>query len=125
MKQERNFGTGRTVPIEAHASTHIGSADTVQRIAEDYKDDPRVKVTVLDNSFGKGNAKEISVADANKYAYNDKQDLEETLLSALKGEYEKGNISEAVAKGFAHTSRGNEADPNYTARGWGRCYWRG
>jgi hypothetical protein len=110
MKQERNFGTGRTVPIEAHASTHIGSADTVQRIAEDYKDDPRVKVTVLDNSFGKGNAKEISVADANKYAYNDKQDLEETLLSALKGEYEKGNISEAVAKGFAHTSRGNEAD---------------
>jgi ADP-Ribosyltransferase in polyvalent proteins len=110
MRQEQEFGTGRAVPILNHASTYIGAPITVQKLAEDYKDDPRVSVRVLDNSFGKNNAVEISVANANKYVYNSQDELEQILMEVLKNEYEKGTISEAVARATAHTSRGNETN---------------
>lgn len=110
MRQGQEFGTGRAVPILNHASTYLGAPVTVQRLAEDYKGDPRVSVVVLDNSFGKNNAIEISVADANKYVYNSKDELEQILMEVLIDEYEKGTISEAVARATAHTSRGDETN---------------
>jgi hypothetical protein len=40
MRQEREFGTGRTVPLSEHARTHRGAAEVIQQLAEKYKDNP-------------------------------------------------------------------------------------
>jgi hypothetical protein len=109
MRQEQEHGTGRTVPIVNHASTYMGAPETVQKLAEDFKDNPLVRVTVFDNSFGKGNAVEINVAHANKYVYNSQEELEDKLITALRSEYEKGKISVTVARATAVTSRGDES----------------
>lgn len=45
--------TGRTVPTDVHVSTHTGSLAGIQKLAAHYKDNPNVKISILDNSGDK------------------------------------------------------------------------
>lgn len=88
--------SGRTVPLSAHEATHAGSAKTIAELAQKYADDPRVSIRVLDNTKGRGEAKEATVEFVKGFNYNK---LRERLVSALEKEYQNGRISEAIYRG--------------------------
>lgn len=94
---------GRTAPLEAHEATHVGAAETIGKLAEIYKDDPRVTVRVLDNTRGRGNAAETGIEFVKGFDYNN---LRERLISALQKEYQDGRINDAIYRG----TLGNAAD---------------
>lgn len=89
---------GRTVPLSEHAKTHIGAAETLQKLAQKYQGNKNVKFSVIDNTQGKGKAR---VADVAFSATMDYTDLAGRLRKALDKEYERGAISESVYRGTA------------------------
>ena len=91
--QAEKFGTGRTVPLKEHLKTHVGAAKTVQALAEKYKDDPRVRIDIIDNTKGKGKASLASMDFIKGFDYND---TERKLSDALESEYKAGRVPEAV-----------------------------
>lgn len=110
MRQEAEFGSGRTVPIEEHIRTHIGANEAIRQIAEHYAGNPNVEVKVIDNSHGPGNARVIDLADLRKLDYNQTR---EKVLKALDQELQAGRISQSVYRGFAGTAgrAGGEPGP--------------
>ncbi len=103
MRQEKEFGTGRTVPIAEHAKTHRGAAETVQALAEHYKDDPRVHFHVIDNDRGAGQAALSDLSLLSRTNYNG---LEGRLHETLRSERDAARISPSVYAGF----RGADAE---------------
>lgn len=99
MKQEGQFGSGRTVPLTEHAKTHTGSAEVIRQLADKYKDDPRVTITAIDNSLGKGNAKitDLSMVPDARTAHTD---LEGALHETLDQQLQAGKISESIYRVF-------------------------
>lgn len=58
----RSLRIGRTVPIESHIDTHIGSMSSVQALHDHYKGNNNVKILITDNSRGQGNAKQVPIS---------------------------------------------------------------
>ena len=102
-RQAKEFGTGRTVPLKAHADTHRGSAEVIQQLAERYKDDPRVFIQVVDNTRGRNNAALADLEFVKGFDYNG---VEGRLYEALKQQYDAGAIPESVFRATA-----GDADP--------------
>lgn len=98
MRQEREFGSGRTVPLVEHAKTHIGAAEVIQRLAERYANDPRVAITIVDNTRGKGGAAVTNLGFVRGFDYNG---VEANLHAAAKAEYDAGRISGPVYRATA------------------------
>ncbi len=96
-RQEARFGTGRTVPIDAHLDTHIGASTTVPKLAKQYADNPRVHFTYIDNSHGAGKAVEIGPEQLRQY---DAEETRKALHTALDAAHKNGHISEATYRGF-------------------------
>lgn len=96
-RQEHEFGSGRTVPIEAHVETHVGSNEAIRKIAEHYKGDKRVSLDVIDNSHGTDGAVGISLENLPRLDYNS---LREEAIKTVKAEFRAGRISQAVRDGF-------------------------
>lgn len=96
VRQEAEFGTGRTVPIVEHAKTHTGAAQVIQQLAERYKDDPRVAITVIDNTRWKGGSKESDLGFVRRFDYNG---VEEKLHEANQKAYDVGRISRSIFEG--------------------------
>lgn len=92
----RAMRMGRSVPLSAHEATHIGSAETIIKLSEHYKDDPRVNIRILDNTNGKGRTKQANIDFVKGFDYNG---LRERLISSLHKEYQNGNINEAIYAG--------------------------
>jgi hypothetical protein len=98
---------GRTIPLEVFLGTYIGAPKVVLQLAGKYKGDPRVAISVIDNSRGRGKA---VVADldflsrvADQYGAADlraklTQGLEDAYEKGKRGE--KGGISETVYRAF-------------------------
>ena len=97
----RAMRMGRTVPINEHAATHTGGAETIKQLASKYAGDERVEITVFDNSHGKGNARIGQIEDIPVLDYNA---VRGNLSQALDREFAEGRISEAVYRG----TRGQE-----------------
>lgn len=106
MRQEGEHGSGRTVPIDEHLGTHIGSRDVMDRLAAHFAGDQRVKITAIDNSRGRGNAAEVPLADIPKIEGKDYTQLREKALQTLEQERAAGRISDAVYRGFRGEDRG-------------------
>ena len=98
----RAMGTGRTVPISAHAESHIGSRDTIQRLAEKYAGDNRVIIQAIDNSRGRGNQ---AFTPLDSLPKPDSKNLGADLYAALEKEYRNANISPAVYEATAGNDR--------------------
>lgn len=92
----RAMRQGRTAPLPEHARTHAGSADVIQKLAEKYKDNPDVKVNVLDNTGPRGTVADADIATVKAIDYNN---LEARLRAALESEFKNGRITEAVYRG--------------------------
>lgn len=93
---KRAMKKGRTVPLETHAQTHVGAAATIKALAEKYKDDPRVRIDVIDNSRGPGKQVLSSMEAIPALEYNR---VREDLHQALEAEHAAGRISDAVYRG--------------------------
>jgi hypothetical protein len=92
----RAMRMGRAVPLDAHEVTHIGAAETVVKLSEIYKSDPRVSIRVLDNTNGRGGANEAGIAFVQQFDYNN---LRERLVNALHQEHQNGRINDAIYRG--------------------------
>jgi hypothetical protein len=104
----RAMRMGRTVPLDTHLDTHIGSRQTVEELQAKYADDPRVSFTAIDNSLGKGNEKVAKTLDS--LPVIEENGLRERLQNALDAEYKAGRISEAVRNGTADSRRNVQGD---------------
>lgn len=96
-RQRHEFGTGRTVPLAEHIKTHLGALASIKQLIVHYADDPRVEFHVFDNSYGKGNAKQMPLAWLSKLAYTN---IEERCKTALENEHASGRISDETYRGF-------------------------
>jgi hypothetical protein len=92
----RAMRMGRTVPIGEHLKTHVESAATIRKLADEYADNPNVNFQVIDNSLGKGKAAVSSLDTIRPERYNLTID---DLKSALDDAYANNRISEAVYRG--------------------------
>lgn len=103
MRQEAEFGSGRTVPLSEHAATHAGSAQAMRELATHYAANSRVEILAIDNSRGKGQARLVPLESLPHVKDNG---LNEKLRAALDEARDQGEISEAVYRGFlADSSR--------------------
>ncbi len=83
--------TGRTVPIDVHTGTHVGSADTIQKLAEHYKNDPRVDIQIIHN--GPNGPEVVPVDFLKDKGYNESK-LKEVLHNELKQAHAQKEISQ-------------------------------
>lgn len=95
MRQEGEFGTGRTVPLNEHYRTHVGALETMHNLQEYYKDEPRFNISVYHNS--PEGIREISLDDIPAMGYSD---LKKRLGKNLDEQYKQGKISEKIHQGF-------------------------
>ena len=100
-RMEAEMGTGRTVPIDEHFKTHMGSRDVMDQLQAKYGDDHRFHMMVIDNSRGPGNATVVSGLD--KLPRLDHNEVRKGLSDALEKAYRSGSISQAIYEG----TRGN------------------
>ena len=100
-RMEAELGTGRTVPIDEHFKTHMGSRDVMDQLQAKYGDDHRFHMMVIDNSRGPGKAAVVSGLD--KLPRLDHNEVRKGLNDALEKAYRSGSISQAIYEG----TRGN------------------
>jgi len=85
--------TGRVVSLYAHAAAHRGAAQTIQRLAVHYKNNPNVDIQVIENH---GGPKDIKLGRLDNLASVNYNDLEARLYEALDKEFQNGSISRQV-----------------------------
>lgn len=98
-RQKAEFGTGRTVPLNVHAETHIGALKTVQALEAKYAHDPRFDLQVLDNTNGNGNVSLTTLDNASRMM-NNHVDLEGDLRMSLDKALRDSRISKETYNGF-------------------------
>lgn len=99
IRMEKEMGSGRTVPIGSHVNTHIGSNEAIPKLKEHYKDNPNVKIRVIDNSRGKGNSAMVPIEFLQGKTYI-AEDLKKQLHEHIDKLHEQGKISESLYRGF-------------------------
>ncbi|HEV2349279.1 MAG TPA: zeta toxin family protein [Terriglobia bacterium] len=98
---QRAMDEGRTLSLGAFVETHESAPEVLLRIADQYKDDKRVEINVIDNSRGEGKAVEKNLAFIGKMAGLYKPDeLKQRLRSELDAARANNRISEAVYLAF-------------------------
>jgi hypothetical protein len=102
-RMEAEMGTGRTVPIDEHFKTHMGSREVMDRLQEKYGDDHRFHMMVIDNSRGPGNATVVSGLD--KLPRLDHNEVRKGLNNVLEKAYRSGSISQAIYEGTRGVAR--------------------
>lgn len=112
--------TGRTVPLEEHAKTHQGSAETIAKMMEHYQGNDQVQFVILDNgSSGKGDVRIVEPAEAGAYFKSlNFKNLPERLQGVLDAEKAAGRIDETIYQGTTQRFP-EEAGPAPSARGEG------
>lgn len=114
MREIGQFGSGRTVPIEAFEQGHKGARDVFEQLLEKYGLDGRVRFDVIDNTRGPNQARRVKFDDLPKVDYNG---LRERLNSTLEEARASGAISEAVYRGFSGSREGELGRVQQEVRG--------
>lgn len=100
-RMEETMGTGRTVPLSEHMKTHMGARQVIEQVAAKYRNNPNVRIRVIDNSRGVGKAQLSSLDKLPKLKENE---VRKGLQDALERAKKSGAISEAIYRGTAdHT----------------------
>lgn len=102
-RQAAKYGSGRSVPLDAHIDTHVGARQSMQEIAERYKDDPRVQMHIVDNSGGKDSARVVSLDQIPQLSYDTTR---EQVNAALEQERAAGRIDQRTYATFAGVGAG-------------------
>jgi hypothetical protein len=86
---------GRIVPMEVFLDTHLGSIQTILKLASAFKNNPEVAIVIVDNREGIGNVRiaDLDFAEAMARRYG-RDELRTKLLQALEDAHEKGRRGE-------------------------------
>lgn len=99
---------GRTVSIRGLLQTHRGARDTVLKIADEYRDDPRVDVWVREMVEGEG-PESRDLAWLQEKAYPDDNATGRRLQELLDAEHAAGRVSDAAYRA-THLPGGTRSD---------------
>jgi hypothetical protein len=102
QRMKARLGSGRTVPIDEHAKTHQGARQVMDALAEKYRDDPRVQLTAVDNSRGKGQAIITPLESIPAVPENGVREGLESQLEAAR----QAGLDEDLYRGFSAAGRG-------------------
>lgn len=102
-RMEAQLGTGRTVPLDEHFKTHVGSRKVMEQLQSKYGDDSRFQMMVVDNSHGRNGARIVSGLD--KLPKLDETRVRKELSDALENAYRRGKISAAIYQGTIGNAR--------------------
>lgn len=94
VRQKEKFGSGRTVPMKEHLRTHEGSREVIEQLQKKYEGDPRVRIGLVDNSYGLGEQKVVN--DINELPRYNVEEMGKRLMKALEEEYKAGNITKEI-----------------------------
>lgn len=109
---------GRTVPLNEHVKTHVGSAEAIRDLREKFADDARVSFVGIDNSQGKGGAREVPLESLPRPSYND---IElEAYHEAVRREHQASRISDAVLVGTLGAQALSQANDGQRVQGTGQ-----
>jgi hypothetical protein len=100
---EAELGTGRTVPLDEHFKTHVGAYEVMKQLQDQYGDDHRFSLKVIDNSRGRNRARVVSSLD--ELPKLDHTKVRKELDDALENAYRTGKISQAIYQGTRVNAR--------------------
>ena len=95
-RMKRDLGSGRTVPLKEQLNTHVGVSEVIPKLMERYKDNPNVSIGVINNTFGKGNAKASTLEELPTFK---PEEMSVKLRDALENELKTGKISKETYEG--------------------------
>jgi len=87
-----NAGRERSVSLDVLIDAHVGASNTIRELSEHYKDNPRVKIQVVNNQGAPKNVHMGELGDIPKY---DKAELRTKLEGIVKEMHSEGRISDA------------------------------
>lgn len=90
---------GRTVPLEQHVQTHVGSLDVFKKLKDKYSRNKNVRFRVIENNSGKNNASLRPLDFIDDIVYN-KQDISNSVKNELERLYANGTITRNHHEGF-------------------------
>lgn len=110
-KMEKELGSGRTVPLDAHLTTHTEAPKTYIELAKHYADDPRVNFKAIDNSVHNTPVEQSDpLAFMGKVRYNDSNEtLRENLTKQVARAHADGSISDRTRAGFLGREESSKA----------------
>lgn len=109
QRMAAKHGTGRTVPITAHAGSHAGSRAAVPVLEALYADDPRVEFDYVKSGEGKVDIEQLPELDYNAVL--------EVIRNELEEQRAAGSISEAEYRAFRGTEEENAGEASQEQAG--------
>lgn len=109
QRMAAEHGTGRTVPITAHAASHAGSRHAVPVLEALYADDPRVEFDYVKSGEGKVDVEQLPELDYNA--------ILEVIRNELEEQRAAGSISEAEYRAFRGAEEENAGEASQEQAG--------
>jgi hypothetical protein len=103
---ERGTDKGRTVPEMQLAKDHIGAPETIIKLSEEFKNDPRVQIQIFENRGVGSNIREMSMDELKKIAYNRKK------------EEVTSHVKQAIRQAHLNLVRAGKPTYDYVYRGF-------
>lgn len=102
LNQQAKYGTGRTVPMNAHVQTHIGSLEAFKNLRTIYEDNPKVdfKLVINDN---REPIHDVNLDSVDSLTQS-RENLGKELSRRLDELRDNGAISEDLYNGFRKVS---------------------
>jgi hypothetical protein len=97
MKQKKEFGSGRTIPINYYAGMHVDARQTLKRLNERYADNDAFRVTVTSNQGGLDDIRQGTLDEVVDLDYDTTVRKVSSVLDEMKKE---GVIDEDIYQGF-------------------------
>ena len=97
MKQKKEFGSGRTIPINYFVGMHVDARQTLKRLNERYADNDAFRVTVTSNQGGLDDIRQGTLDEVVDLDYDTTVRKVSSVLDEMKKE---GVIDEDIYQGF-------------------------
>jgi len=96
----RMIKRGRSVPISAHVESYIGAIQTAKDLKGHYKNNDSVEMRLINNTLGRGNAREENFEFLDKVSTFNKESLTNELTQITEKLYSDGKITESQYRGI-------------------------
>lgn len=103
----RKLGSGRPVAAQGHIETHHGSYNTMEKLLEHYKDNPKVVINIFDNSGSNPTLIKDPLAFIKEVIYNkeDEEQLHTDLNNQRIAAHREGGISDKTNKAYERAEK--------------------
>ena len=101
MKQKKEFGSGRTIPINYFVGMHVDARQTLKRLDERYAGNGAFKINVTSNQGGINDARQGTLDEVVDLDYDSAVRKVSSVLDEMKKE---GVIDEDIYQGFTRNT---------------------